>query len=347
MNKGWIIFIVLVAIVAVIVYAYTGFALKPTAKTTTSVLTTVGASTIGSTSVTTTIPGILVNCSAVYIQGVNPFSKTNATCQWGGGKLGIWVDSGKAFNTTVSIIGTDGKTYTNGTFSYNALTFFANVSLPKQNYTVSLSAGPEGINGSSPFIKLNTTTTAPAIVYSYIYNANFSNGQYTGWNISGSGFGTKPFNLTRANSANVLCYYGSPWKNYPGTFFASTYTCGTSVSPGNLTSEELRVDPKTPFLNFRMISPADNLVYVEVFQVGGNASVVGHFNTYNISNGANVSSTFSNVSLPLTTLSNKIVRIKIVAATVQPVRYVAIGAFTLGNLPNTDKGVITQVNITR
>ncbi|MDE1865242.1 MAG: hypothetical protein KGH94_01220 [Candidatus Micrarchaeota archaeon] len=346
MNKGWIVWIALVIVVAVIVYLYTGFKFLNTApKTTTSIVTTTKAST--TVAYTTSVQPHLDNCSNLFVPGGVAYSSTNVTCHWSGGILGIWVQAGKAYNTTFTILGANGKTYLKGPFSYNNVTFYSNVTLPAQNYTVSLAVGPETGTGGNPFVKLNLTTVLPHIVYSGVYNANFSNGKYTGWNVSGSGFGEGPLNITYADSNTVNCYFGSPWSNYPGTYFATTYTCGISVAPGNLTSEEFRVNPKEPFLNFRMVSPDDSLIYVEVFQVNGNAVVLGHFNTYNISVGPNVSSTFANVSLPLTTLANKVVRIKIVAATVQPQRYMAIGDFSLANLPHSDTGVVSQVNITR
>ncbi len=348
MNKGWIVWIVLIVAVAAVAFAYTGLKLgtAPAKTTTSTVTTTVSATTTNTTSLTTTVPGYLINCSSLFIKGVNPYSTTNQTCQWKGGKLGIWVESGFAYNTSMSMVGSDGKTYASGTFAYNTITFFSNATLPKQNYTVSLSAGGEGGAGGAPLVKLNLTTSPPSTVYSYIYNANFSNGEYTGWNVNDSGFGSGPINITYANSNAVNCYYGNPWTNYAGTYFASTYTCGLSVSPGSLTSEPFKVNPRTPFLNFRIVSPDDSLIYVEVMQVGGNGVVIGHFNTLNITKGAAVSTTFANVSMPLTTLANKVVQIRVVAATLQTQRYMAIGDFALGNLPHNDNWVASQINIT-
>jgi hypothetical protein len=350
MNKGWIVWIALVIVIAVVAYAYTGFKISRHVTKTTALTTITVTNTPVSSSSTTTVPGVRVNCAALYIQGVRPYSSTNESCQWEGGKLGVWVLAGSAYNATVSIVGTDGITYIQGGFNYNATTFFSNVTLPKQNYTVTLSAGSESGVGLPPFIKLNTTTTPPALTYSYIYNANFSDGKYTGWNASGSGFGKAPLNITYANSAAINCYQGTPWVNYIGGFFATTFTCGTSVSPGNLTSEPFRVNPKTPFLNFRIISPSDSLIYVQILQVNGQnqtSAIVAHFNTYNISLNANVNSQFQNVSIPLTTLTNKVVRIRVVASTVQPQRYMAVGDFSLGSLPNTQRGVGIQINITK
>ncbi len=348
MNKGWIVWIALIVIVAVIVYLYTGFKfINPIAKTTTTSAITTTAPVGNTTASTTITQNYLVNCSSIFLYAQSPYSVTNVTCQWKGGILGVWVQSGKAYNTTLSVVGADGKTYLKGPFAYSNVTFFSNETLPAQNYTVSLSIGPEASNGTNPFVKFNLTTTPPSTIYSYVYNPAFSNGQFTGWNVTGSGFGGGPLNLTYANSNAVNCFYGSPWSNYQGTYFATTYSCGTSVTPGNLTSTAFRVDPKAPFLNFQMISPDDSQIYVEVFQVGGNAMVIGHFNTYNISSGPNSSSTFANVSLPLTTLANKVVKIRVVAGTVQRQRYIAIGGFAMANLPHTDSGVASQVNITR
>jgi len=350
MNKGWIVWIALIVIVVIVAYIYTGLKFPSTQPSKSTSTSTIAASTTAvskTTALTTVKQGYLLNCSQLFINGVAPFSSSNETCQWQGGKLGVWAYSGFANGTSFTLVGKDGKTYASGSFNYNATTFYTNVTLPKQNYTVTLSAGSEGGHGTTPFIKLNQTVAPPPIVYSFIYNANFSDGKYTGWNVSGSGFGTAPFNLAYANSNAVNCYQGSQWRNYPQAYFATTFTCGILVSPGNLTSEAFRVNPKTPFLNFKIISPDDSLIYVEAIEVGGNTTVVGHFNTYNISFSPNVSSTFANVSLPLTTLANKIVKIRVVAATIQAQRYVAVGGFSLGSLPKADGWVTSQVNITR
>jgi hypothetical protein len=348
MNKGWMIWIALVVVVAAITYIYTGFNLNFFNKTT---LTTTSSSTsvpAGSTFVSTTISASLVNCSNIFIQGVKAYSTTNQTCQWYGGELGVWASAGSAGNATVTIVGENGNTYLQQGFNYNQTTFLSNLTMPAQNYTVTLAAGAETGTGSPAFLKFNLTTSPPEIVYPYIYNANFSNGQYTGWTISGSGFGTAPLNITYANDKG--CYYGTPWTNYPGTFFATTYNCGVSVAPGNITSEQLRVPPKTPFLNFRIVSPEDNLIYVEILRVNGSAetpAVTAYFNTFNITLSANAPTTFANVSIPLTTLTNKVVRIKVVATTIQSQRYIAVGDFSLGSLPITQPGISTQINITR
>ncbi len=355
MNKGWIVWIALVVVVVIVVYAYTGFNFSSTLTTvkTTSVSTTMPGG--GSTSIipTTTVQTTIVGCASLFMEGVKPYSSMNQTCTWGGGKLGVWVQAGTAINPSLSIVGKDGITYLQGSFNYNTTALYSNVTLPAQNYTVTLTAGSEAGNGTQKaLVKFNLTTTPPNMAYSYIYNANFSDGKYTGWNVSGPGFGTAPISITYANSNTVSCYQGSPWKNYVGVYFATTFTCGLSVSPGNLTSEPFIVNPKTPFLNFKIVSPDDSLIYVEILRINGTGetgspAVVAHFNTYNISLGANVSSTFANVSIPLTTLTNKVVRIKIVASTVHTLRFVAVGDFYLGSLPNSDKWVAAQINITR
>lgn len=347
MNRGWIVWIVLIAIVAIVAYVYTGFNFHLGSATTTS-SSFVTTSVSGTIAPTTSITTYLLNCSAVFIKGVNPYSSSNETCQWQGGELGVWVNAGDASNGTIKIVGSDGITYLYGGFDYNITTFYSNVTLPAQNYTVTLAVSSETGTAGEPFAKLNTTTTPPPIVYPFIYNANFSDGEYTGWAESGSGFGTAPLNITYANDNG--CYYGTPWTNYPGSFFATTFTCGTSVSPGNLTSEEFRVNPQTPFLNFKMVSPDDSLIYVEILRVNEaneTPAVTAYFNTYNITLNSNSSSTFENVSVPLTTLTNKVVRIRIVASTLEKQRYVAVGDFQLGSLPENQPGVYSQINITR
>jgi hypothetical protein len=344
MNKGWIAWIALIIVAVIVVYVYTGFKI-PTNATTSTVTTTVAQS--NSVSSTTVPVTYLLSCSKAFLPESVPYDSDNVTCQWRGGMLGIWVTAGEAGSASVSIVGANGKSYVQGSFNYNNTVFYKNVTLPAQNYTITLSTGSFSRGGDIPFVKLNLTTAPPVVVYPYIYNANFSNGAYTGWNLTGSGFGPAPLNISYVNANG--CFFGAPWSNYIGTFFASTYTCGLGVSPGNLTSSPFRVNPKDPFLNFRIISPQDSLIYVEILEVNGaneTPAIIGHFDTYNISLGANVTSTFANASMPLTTLSNKVVMIRVVASTVERQRYISIGNFSLGSLPNTQHGISSQINIT-
>ena len=146
--------------------------------------------------------------------------------------------------------------------------------------------------------------------------------------------------------------YGYPWSGLPDNFFASTYTCGLGVAPGNLTSSPFRVNPKAPFLNFRLISPEDSLIYVEILQVYQNASqltatpsIIAQFDTLNISEGAQISTQFANVSIPLTTLAGKVVEIRIVSDTLQTNRYVAVSDFRMESLADQDGWVTSSLQI--
>ena len=87
-------------------------------------------------------------------------------------------------------------------------------------------------------------------------------------------------------------------------FFATTYTCGYETSPGNLTSSRFIVNPKLPFLNFKVISPDKAHLYIEILE-NTTPKVIAHFNTYNLSIDSVSSSTFRNASLDLNYLYAK------------------------------------------
>ncbi|MCL5100782.1 MAG: hypothetical protein M1122_02410 [Candidatus Marsarchaeota archaeon] len=160
-----------------------------------------------------------------------------------------------------------------------------------------------------------------------IKNGNFSTGTYDGWNATG-GFGTNPFNLTQANIEGN--YYNHTWEGYNGTYFATTYMGGISHYVGNLTSDPFLVTE--PYLNFKIISPYNNLLYVEVYQDGVPFMRI-HYNTY-VSGNKNAPSTFMNATIPLETLLCQNVSIKVTAgvagATPSAVMdYIAVGDFYL------------------
>ncbi|MCL5106014.1 MAG: hypothetical protein M1331_01275 [Candidatus Marsarchaeota archaeon] len=193
-----------------------------------------------------------------------------------------------------------------------------------------------------------TTTTAPAntstipanaTVYQSVYNGNFIEG-YSGWNVSGKGFGTEPLNITHANTANVMCYLGTPWANYNSTFFATTYNCGLSNVNGNLTSSYFKVIK--PFLNFRIISPQDKGLYVEILY-NHKPYMIVHYNTYNNTLYTNSSSTFRNVTMPLEPILGRVVQVRVVAATLKQQTYIGVEGFGLSNTPHEDIGVIENI----
>jgi hypothetical protein len=261
--------------------------------------------------------------------------------------LGLWVGSGDSIRESVMIKGADNKTYVNQSSSYDCLTFYKNFTAPAQNYTFSLSSGPAGGSCGSTIAKLNTTTVPPPTVHNTVYNGDFSSGQYTGWSRSDAGWGDAPLNITFANNDIKRCYLSRPWSNYNGTFFATTDTCGTSVAPGNLTSSQFYVNASAPFLNFKIISPYNNGMYVEILQDGA-PKIIVHYNTFNMSFSTYASSTFSNASISLSTLVNKVVQIKIVSNLVsQPQDFIAVGDFALSDRPVQQQGIWTNVTFVK
>jgi hypothetical protein len=360
-HIAWIIIFVVILIIAIL---YTGFHfLSPLvhitstiSTSTTSILVNKTANnTTKGTSTTINYTDSELPCSQFYIIG-EQFNTTYTTlCKSNGTTLGLWVASGYAGKEHVSITGADGRIYVNQTSTYNCTTFFQNFTGPAQIYTITYTTGLGGGSCGNSEVIINTTTTPPKATYDYIYNGNFGNGQYTGWNVSNPGFGTAPLNITYADSS--MCYNGQPWTNYNGTYFATTYNCGVSVAPGNLTSAPFVVNPSKPFLNFRAISPENNEIYVEILKQNfGNSSgrqvytnvtpvIIAHINTYNITVNINSSSTFQNVSIPLTQYINQVMLVRVVTEKERESNnYIAIGDFILANRPNEQRGVIVNIS---
>ncbi|MDE1870455.1 MAG: hypothetical protein KGH71_05770 [Candidatus Micrarchaeota archaeon] len=178
-----------------------------------------------------------------------------------------------------------------------------------------------------------------------VLNGNFSTGTYIGWNQTGGGFGSVPFNLTYANKPNVSAYYNHTWTGYNGTFFASTYRGGIGIQPGNLTSFPFKVTE--PYLNFKIISPAQGQIYVQILQ--NNMPVVTtHYNT-NIPGNPYPTSLFLNASIPLSLSLCQNVSIKVVAQVVggfaNSRNYIAIGDFYQGKTPVSTPGIIVNQTI--
>lgn len=354
MNKGIIVWIALIIVIVLVAYYYTGFNFNLYNKTTTSIkqlATTSVPITANSTVVTSTIAVQLSSCTNFVLASVLPYDNVSGACKWDGGTFGVWVKAGNSGPGTITIHG-DNKTYVDSGFSYNCTTFYKNITLPAQVLNISLITGPGGGSCGESLLKLNLSTIPPKIVYPYIYNSNFSNGEYTGWNESEKGFGKAPLNITNANSANSGCYLGKPWTNYPNEYFATTFNCGLSISPGNLTSSPFRINPRKTFLNFKVISPDDQNIYVELLVVNITNStetavpaIIAHYNSYNATSNSNATSTFLNASIPLTSVTNKVIEIKIVADTLSKQRYIAVGDFSLGTLPLQDPNLYANVTL--
>ncbi|MDE1823236.1 MAG: hypothetical protein KGI00_03710 [Candidatus Micrarchaeota archaeon] len=180
-----------------------------------------------------------------------------------------------------------------------------------------------------------------------IPNGNFSSGTYAFWNSSGPGFGLAPFNLTSANANGD--YYNHTWNNYNGIFFATTYQGGSALQVGNLTSDNFTVTE--PFLNFRIISPQNALLYVEVLS-GNRVLATAHYNTFNTSVSKYYLSTFQNASIPLVNALCKQVQIRVVAGIINSgsgasqYQYIAVGDFYMGKGPVQAKGIVVNQTVT-
>lgn len=359
MHKGIIAYIAIIIIIIVVAYVTTGGFkfLSPKIVTVTIRKGTSTATTTIQPTTTANYNGSVLPCGSFSIVGQAFNTVYTEKCNSTGITYGLWVAAGNSGLEHVKIVGADKKVYINQSSNYNCTTFFTNFTLPVQLYTITFTTGAGGGSCGNAEVIINTTTTPPKTLYNYILNGNFGNGQYTGWNAANPGFGTAPFNITHADSVNVSCYVGQPWSNYNGTYFATTYNCGVSVSPGNLTSTPFLVGPSKPFLNFRLISPENNQLYLQLLRVNYKIQngqqvfsnftpvVIAHFDTYNLSINLNGSSTFENVSIPLTQFIGQPLAIRVISKVVGS-DYIAAGDFALANRPVQQKGVLVNVTYT-
>jgi len=197
----------------------------------------------------------------------------------------------------------------------------------------------------------NTTTTSIPPIGSCVssnktvslLNGNFSQG-YKYWNASGYGFGTTPLNITWADIND--CYYNASWMNYNGNFFATTYHCGIMVQAGNLTSMPFKV--VLPYLNFKIISPYNDALYIEILK-NGKPVIVSHYNTYNAAGNIYTMSNFENASIPLAMFMCQNVSVRIVANVagnlVNRLQYIAVGDFYQSVTPISTPGIIVNQTI--
>ncbi len=225
---------------------------------------------------------------------------------------------------------------------------------PSKSKTLSSTTTIAGISTTSTTINMtsnstNTTTTIYGSCISgqktaLIFNGNFATGNYTGWNVSGYGFGTNPINLTYANKYHF--YYNGSWSGYNGTFAATTYQYGINLRFGNLTSDPFKVTE--PYLNFRVVSPENANLYVEVLS-GGKPFIVTHYNTYNVPGNPSGPSTFYNASIPMATLLCQNVTVRAVAEvvgnSVNHLQYLAVGDFYMSKTQVQTPGIVVNQTI--
>jgi len=175
-------------------------------------------------------------------------------------------------------------------------------------------------------------------------NGNFSTGTYEGWNLTGYGFGSAPLNITWAD--NNSCYYNTTWRGYNGSFFATTYHCGLVLQAGNLTSKPFKV--VLPYLNFKIISPYDAQLYVEIIK-DGKPVIITHYNTYNAPGNLYTTSQFENASIPIAMFMCQNVSVRVVANVVGTVvnrlDYIAVGDFYQSAVPVQTPGIVVNQQI--
>ncbi|MGI0100785.1 MAG: hypothetical protein ACREBH_03675 [Candidatus Micrarchaeaceae archaeon] len=359
MNKAIIAYVAVIIIIIILAYVLTGFKFL-NAKSTTipiTVSTTVAAGSTTINSVMVNYSNTISPCSSFGIVGQKFNTTYTAKCSSPGGIIyGLWVAAGDSGYEHVSIEGTGGNTYVTQNSTYNCTTFYENFTLPQGTYEITYITGTGGGSCGNSMVAINTTANPPrSVVYSYIYNGNFSNGEYTGWNLTGKGFGTAPLNISYSESKPDFCYEGEPWSNYIGGYFATTYNCGISVAPGNITSSPFVVVPSKPFLNFKIISPQDQNLYVEILKgspqlingtieyVNFTPVIMAHYNTYNLTVNPNATSSFVNVTIPMAQYINDVAEVKTVAITEQGGDYIAVGDFALSNRPEQQMGIATNI----
>ncbi|MGC9098955.1 MAG: hypothetical protein ACP5HW_00165 [Candidatus Micrarchaeia archaeon] len=206
------------------------------------------------------------------------------------------------------------------------------------------------INVTKNVTTIPTTTTIPSgsclspNATVPLLNGNFSLGSYYGWNVTGYGFGNAPLNISWADQNT--CYYNTTWKGYNGNFFATTFHCGLVIQQGNLTSKPFKV--VLPYLNFRIISPYDSQLYVEIIK-DGKPVIIAHYNTYNAPGNLYPTSQFENASIPLAMFMCQNVSVRVVADVVGTVvnrlDYIAVGDFYQSRIPVETPGIVVNQSI--
>jgi hypothetical protein len=341
MHKGIVAYIAIIIIVLIIWYIATGFKTSPTTTTTTITSKTTATTTIPGNTASTgnNTTGIYYPCSNFALYNSSNNADVSGKCFWNGGPLGFWVAAGNPGSEHATITGPLNVTYVNQTSSSSCITFYQNFTAPEGVYTMTMHTGPGGGSCGYSIAKLNSTTVPPPQTYNFVFNGDFHTGSYAGWNVTGKGFGTKPSNITYDDA--MRCYLGQPWSGYNSTFFATTYNCGLTNAPGNLTSSPFYAS--NSFLNFKIISPANSGLYVEIL-LHGTPVIIAHYNTYNTTFGSSSSYTFRNASIPLTTVIGEPIQIRVVAATLTQQRFIAVQDFMLSSTPNQQPGIL--VNLT-
>lgn len=216
-------------------------------------------------------------------------------------------------------------------------------------------------SGSSPTSATTTTnigsigsSTAGGNTYTGAYcqashpnvsidNGNFGTGTYSGWTVTGSGFGNAPTDINIANENND--YYRTYWSNYNGEFFATTFRNSSAFVPGNLTSYQFMVSE--PFLNFKIVSSQSSGLYTEVL-LNNTPFIISYYNTTN-GQGNYPLGTFANASINLSPLFCQNVTVRIVSRVLENStnrnRFIAVGDFYLSNSSIATPGILVNSTV--
>ncbi len=216
-------------------------------------------------------------------------------------------------------------------------TLHSTTTVPKQNSTSTYQQTTTTVYNTGGYDCISNYSTVE------IFNGDFGFGTYEGWNTTGPGFGSAPLNITYAD--NHSGYYSAPWSNYEGGYFATTYHGGLALQPGNITSMPFLVTE--PYLNFKIISPANNQIYVQLLEDGKPIDTI-RYNTLG-GQGINSSSEFANASIPLIGVLCKNVSIRVVSGVVGTIsteyEIVAVGDFRLSKTPLQTAGIIVNQTV--
>lgn len=211
--------------------------------------------------------------------------------------------------------------------------------------TAAVSGGLAAITGRNGFgaATTNLASYCQARPGPQLSNGDFSTGSYTGWNTTGTGFGTSPLDINIANENGY--YYSSLWSNYRGEFFATTYSKGSLLSPGNLTSAPFQVTG--PFLNFRIVSPKSVNLYVEIL-FNNRPFIISHYDT-TFGRGSAALGTFENASFYVEPFLCQNISVRAVADVLgnstNSGSFIAVGDFQISNSSTATQGVLLNTTI--